>query len=85
MVARLGGDQFLVALDDVRSGDEAARFGRRLAEAVDAAALESELPAPHPERGRGHRARRRQRLRERCSATPGAALHRADERPLIRP
>jgi GGDEF domain-containing protein len=84
MVARLSGDQFLVALDDVRRGDEAGTFGRRLAEAVDAAALESELPAPHPSVG--------------VASAPvdgsdsgtlmrhaGAALHRADERPLIRP
>ncbi|HEX5911230.1 MAG TPA: GGDEF domain-containing protein [Thermoleophilaceae bacterium] len=51
MVARLSGDQFLVCLDDVRSDEEAAGFGRRLADAVDAAALESELPTPHPSVG----------------------------------
>ena len=83
MVALLGGDGFLVALDDVRSEEEAARFGRTLAEAVDAAVLDSELPAPHPSVG--------------VATAPaeggdsglllrqaGAALHKADERALIR-
>lgn len=81
-VARLGGDQFLVALDDVRSAEEAARFGRYLAEAADAAVLASELPAPHPAVG--------------VATAPadgddagalvrhaGAALHRTDQRPLM--
>lgn len=84
MVARMSGDQFLVALDDVRGGDEAGRFGRRLAEVVDAAALESELPAPHPSVGMAHAPTDGD-----DSGTlirhAGAALHQADERPLIRP
>ena len=81
-VARLGGDQFLVALDDVRDSDEATRLGRHLVDTVDAAVQDSELPAPRPAvgvasaptDGQGAAAL----LRHAASA-----LHRADERPLI--
>lgn len=51
MVARLASQRFLVALDDVRSSEEATRFGRHLADATDAAALDVELPAPQPRLG----------------------------------
>ena len=78
MVARLSGDQFLVALDDVRSGDEAGRFGRRLAEAVDAAALESELPGTRTRAWAWPARPPTAATRRRCSARPGAALHRAE-------
>jgi diguanylate cyclase (GGDEF)-like protein len=50
-VARLGGDEFLVALHDVRSGDEAARVGHQLADAAEAATTNSELPSPRPSIG----------------------------------
>ena len=81
-VARLGGDQFLVALDDVRSGEEATRYGRHLVDTVDAAVLDSELPAPRPAVGVATAPADGQDaaalLRHAASA-----LHRADERPLI--
>ncbi len=83
-VARLGDDQFLVALDDVRSGEEAARYGRHLAETVDAAALDTELPAPHPAVGVATAPSDGQDpavlLRH-----AGSALHRAHERTLTQP
>jgi diguanylate cyclase (GGDEF)-like protein len=84
MIARLGGDQFLVALDDVGSREEASRFGRHLADAADAAALDSELPAPHPGVGT---ATAPEDGRDGASLLrhAGAALHRADEPPLMRP
>lgn len=47
-VARPAGHRFLVALDDARSADEAARFGRHLAEAIEDAVRDAELPAPQP-------------------------------------
>lgn len=83
-VARLGGNQFLVALHDVRSGDEATRFGRHLAETVDAAVLASELPAPDPVVGVATAPADGQ-----DAATllrhAGSALHRVAERPLMQP
>ena len=83
-VARLGGDRFLVALDDVRSSEEAARYGRHLAESVEAAVLDSELPAPNPSIGvataPGDGDEASTLLRH-----AGVALHRADERPLMQP
>ncbi|HYI36758.1 MAG TPA: GGDEF domain-containing protein [Thermoleophilaceae bacterium] len=84
MVARLGGDQFLVALNDVRSNDEAARFARHLVEAVDAAALESELPAPHPDVGVATGPTDGQDAGS-LLRHAGQALHRAREQPLARP
>lgn len=47
-VSRSGGQRFLVALDHVRSHDQAIRFGRNLSECIDAAAHDAELPAPQP-------------------------------------
>ena len=73
-----------MALDDVRSGEEAARFGRHLAEAVDAAALDIRAAGAPPRVGVA--------TAPADGSDPGAllrhagsALHRADERPLTRP